>query len=321
MNESQAWIELALKTLSTNQKELARLLAVSQTQISKWKNGEPMSFEMKHKFRAILSLGEMDPAFVLWAGSLEKARKWSNLIHLLADHAEQGAETGYDTTPLQDELEQLCGQVVDVLTGMKVPAPESFPPEFETYLVNSEVTTDDEHDERLWDLVEVNAYSRLIYAIFNSFNDVWGFFAAYVDSLADDDDNSSLNDTKADVEASLLDLAACKVEIDEEFAPGFPEFKYRVTREYRHWLSALKDAAFRSGTPLKAELLDMVGSDAGALGSAAEAEWLGLNAARLHPDIYMNELLVGMRLIHQVLPRILNKLDIDFVVEDSELKI
>lgn len=84
----------------------------------------------------------------------------------------------------------------------------------------------------------------------------------------------------------------------------------------------MKDAAFRAGTPLKAELLDMVANDAGELGHAAEAESLGFNAGRLHPDIYMNELLVGMRMIHQVLPAILNKLEIkDFEFDESNLRI
>lgn len=46
------------------------------------------------------------------------------------------------------------------------------------------------------------------------------------------------------------------------------------------------------------------------------------NASRLHPDIYMNELLIGMRIIHQVLPAILKKLEInDFEVDQSDLRI
>jgi hypothetical protein len=54
----------------------------------------------------------------------------------------------------------------------------------------------------------------------------------------------------------------------------------------------------------------------------AEAEALGFNAARLHPDIYMNELLQGMRIIHQVLPAIMKKLGMDeqdFALDRSEL--
>ena len=43
----------------------------------------------------------------------------------------------------------------------------------------------------------------------------------------------------------------------------------------------------------------------------AERQSLGLNNSNLHPDIYMNELLVGMRAIHQVLPAIIKKLGIE----------
>ncbi len=42
----------------------------------------------------------------------------------------------------------------------------------------------------------------------------------------------------------------------------------------------------------------------------------------LRPDIYMNELLVGMRIIHQVMPAILKKLDINnFELDQSNLRI
>ena len=55
----------------------------------------------------------------------------------------------------------------------------------------------------------------------------------------------------------------------------------------------------------------MVYQSADALGHHAERESLGFNKDQLHPDIYMNELLVGMRTIHLVLPLILKKLGID----------
>lgn len=81
MRSSEAWVELGLKTLSCNQKELAQLLAVSQAQVSKWKNGEYMSSDMEEKFRSIAKIGDEHPEFVLWAGSVEEGYKWKRLIH------------------------------------------------------------------------------------------------------------------------------------------------------------------------------------------------------------------------------------------------
>ncbi len=59
------------------------------------------------------------------------------------------------------------------------------------------------------------------------------------------------------------------------------------------------------------------------LGHDAEAESLGFNGSRIHPDAYMNELLVGMRTIHQVLPAILKKLEIfdEFQIDGSDLRL
>lgn len=328
MNTSQAWVELALKTLSCNQRDLARRVSVSPTQISKWKNGEHMSSDMEDKLRAVVKIGNKHPEFVLWAGSHEDADKWDRLIHRLAEDARESAETGYDTEPLQDDLGLLCLQVSDTLSDMGVEPPKTFPPELDPYFNGVDGGSDEEADDddpdapdQLWDLLETNSYSAVIRAIFDSLNDVWGFHAAYVPKIEDNDDEQ-LFDTKGNIEACLMDLAASKIEVDEKFAPQLKAFRYRVMKEYEEWLSEVKDAAFRAGTPLRAELLDMVGASAGELGHAAEAESLGFNRSQLHPDIYMNELLVGMRIIHQVLPAILKRLEINnFELDESNLRI
>ncbi len=116
---------------------------------------------------------------------------------------------------------------------------------------------------------------------------------------------------------------ASKIKDKGEFTPKFKEFKYQTEKDYEEWLTIVKDRAFRAGIPLRAELLDLVHASSGEMGREAEAESLGVNASRIHPDIDMNELLVGMRIIHQVLPAILKKLGIEeqFELDTSQLRL
>ncbi len=106
--DSEALVLLALKKLGCTQKELARRLGVSPTQITKWKNGEYISTDMENRLRALAGIGDKHPKFILWAGSVEEAEKWDKLIHFLAEEAREEAETGYDTYPLVDDLGLLC---------------------------------------------------------------------------------------------------------------------------------------------------------------------------------------------------------------------
>jgi transcriptional regulator with XRE-family HTH domain len=312
----QAWVQLALEKLGCSQKALAIHLGVSPAQISKWKNDEHMSFEMEDRFRDLTGIGQRHPEFVLWAQSLESAIKWEKLIVELASLASEGAETGYDTSPLEDEPELLCWTTFHTLRQMGIAIPAKFPVELNG-IVNDEPDDDD------FDRALENRYADLIFRIYKALNDVYGFFVAYISELTVDD-QLDLFETGAEIESRLIDLAATKLDLLADFAPNFRNFRSETIRDYEKWLGIVKNTAFRSGVPLKAELLDLVHKDHDTLGHDAEAESLGFNESRLHPDIYMNELLVGMRTIHQVLPVILKKLQIDekdFALDTSALRL
>jgi transcriptional regulator with XRE-family HTH domain len=319
---SEAFVKLALENLLCSQKELALRLGVSPTQISKWKQGEHMSFDMENKFRALLSIGDKDPEFVVWAGSLEAANKWETLIRFLAEAAAEGAETGYDTAPLTDEPELLSWQTFHTLLNMGVALPKTFPIELD---IDYKEDRDNEEDsDHPWDLIHKNPYSSLIYEIYKSFTDVYGFYVAYISDLVFDDELGLFEEVGENIDACLMDLAASKIEMAEvqDLAVKFQDFKYRVRQDYEKWLNVIKEKAFRAGVPLRAELLTMVYESNDALGDEAEKEHLGLNSSRLHPDIYMDELLRGMRIIHQVLPAIMKKLGMDdFTLDESQLRI
>ncbi|MER2474876.1 helix-turn-helix transcriptional regulator [Photorhabdus laumondii] len=297
---SEALVELALRTLSCTQKELASQLGVSPTQITKWKKGEHMSLDMEKKLRDVAMIGELDPEFILWAGSYEDAVKWQKLVSRLADMAHENAETGYITDPLLDEMDLLCSKISSVLTDMGIKPPKSFPEELDV-----------DEDEEFWEAIEKDNYANIIYNIFNALNNVYGFYAAYISDFIYDEELDLFDTEAGNIEPCLVALAACKIEIDTKLAPRYKEFKYNVMKDYEKWLNIVKDKAFRAGVPLRAELLALIYDSGDDLGLEAEAESLGLNSSRIHPDIYMNELLVGMRTIHQVLPAILKKLEID----------
>lgn len=309
----RAWVELTLEKLGCSQKELAVRLGVSPTQVSKWKNDEHMSFDMERKFRSITDIGDFYPDFVLWTGSLSNAIRWREVIVALAELAHDSAETGYDTWPLQDEDAHICWNIFHTFREMGIDIPD---------ISGMQIPASLDEDDAVDELLE-NPHAKLIYNIFKSLNDVWGFYVAYIYELVNDD-KLDVAEEGMEIESCLMSLAASKLDTPPALAKKFPTFKMAVSRDYEGWVRKVQAAAFRAGVPIKAELLNLVYADHDTLGHEAEAESLGVNDRQLHPDIYMNELLCGMRAIHQVLPVIIKKLGIteeELAFDPSKLRL
>lgn len=311
---SNAFVELAIKVLGCSQKELAARLDVSPAQISKWKKGDYMSSDMENNLRMITGIGDRIPEFVCMVGTVEEAMKWEKLMDYLADLAVDDAETGYHTELLESpDRAILYWDTLRILEEMGVTIPEHFPKEIEfDYDAEGELEAILDHP-----------YASLIFDMYKSLTDVYGFFSAYVAELVYDDTLDAFSAASENIELCLLTLAASKIEKPLPMAVRFVQFKRAIEKDYGEWLSDLKNDAYRSGVPLRAELLDMVYESHGQLGHEAEAQSLGFNKGRLHPDVYMNEILCGMRAIHQVLPVILKKLGIyeDFQLDESEFRV
>tara|TARA_B100000787_G_scaffold168238_1_gene156618 strand:- start:302 stop:1264 length:963 start_codon:yes stop_codon:yes gene_type:complete len=314
-NTSSNLIKLVLTELGCNQQELAKELKVSPAQVSKWKSGEHMSYDMSQRLTVLANIESFDPDFVCSTGGLEQSKQWYKLICHIAESALANSETGYNTPPLQDEEDsrmELCWQTIYAIEKLGVEIPQEFP---------TDLIFGDEYDDE-YERVYDNKISNLISEAYGALTNLYGFYAAYIADVADAACDDELWETAFEIEANLLSLAFVKTGEQSDFMPTFNSFRYDTKVEFTRWIESIKSYAIQHSVPLKAELLDLISRDEEDLRDQAERESFGFNSDRLHPDIYMNEILQSHRLIHQILPVILKKLGItnkDLGIDESKL--
>ncbi len=292
-DSSKVLVRLALKKLNYSQNQLAEMLGVSASQISKWKNhGEYISREYENKLKEACNIGDVSADLIIRFGSKENAFEWDKFFRMLADYAQENNETSYNCPQLIDYDEwDISLKISNILDELGINLPKEIP---------KNLTED---NDELFD----DKYVRIISEIFESFTALDGFFHAYFQELGNNDD---ISENLMEIEGTLLNFAVCKIDIDTELAPNFDNYKYSWLKEYRKAIDKIKYKAICANLPLREELMNLIDATIGELSVAAEREAFGFNKHQIHPDIYMNEMIMGMRAINVVLPKIMKKLNI-----------
>jgi hypothetical protein len=312
-------IKYTLQFLDCNQKELSKKLLVSQSQITKWKSNEHISHEMEDKIKSLSNIGERDMDSLSILGSIDNYDKWMNLIGYLAENANEESESGYTSDNLHEgDREDLLRKTLNALVGIGAEIPSEFPGhlifDYSDYSEGNEEIREEFFEDKL---------VSVIYKAYKALTDIDGFKYAYItDILNDAMDNEdqqigSLEDEFWAIDCEIINLAFIKSISDHSMYPKFNALKYETLKTYTELLNNIKEFAFTNKIPLKAELMDLISLSHDKIGAEAEAKSLGFRDNRIHPDIYMNELLEGSRVMHKVLAAICKKLDIK--TEDLKL--
>lgn len=298
MPNSKALVNFALRSLNCNQKDLAEKLEVSAGQISKWKkHGEYMSTEIEDKLRRICKIGEIPEDLLEKFGSIETAATWHRLCSYLAKFSLETTEWSYECHILEDfDHWNVSSDMYDLLNELGVMFPAKIP------------RIEDESD------IFEDPFVKIICMIFESLICLSDFFTCFFHDLVSEE---NIYDDMMELEACLIYLAACKANLNPSLTPNINAFKFEWLRWHHRKIDDIKCKAIQSAKPLREELKKMITDPVEHLSADTEKEVMGLNIDKVHPDIYMNELLIGMRTANKILPTLLEKLDIKLLPQDA----
>jgi len=297
MTDAAVAVCLILDHLKIGPKELAVRLGVPLTQVKKWqKNTEALPYDIERKLEELV--GSVDLLSLAWAGTPEALKKWQDLFGWIAKSAGDDEAMFFG----ENELELLTTLTIVDLTEMGVAAPKTFPPELEEYQYALQEGLSPEE----WEFSAESPWVVCIHflaQIYQSYSAHEKWWMHYLSPLINDENHELIGE----IQSGLLGLAAAKFDADKLFAepfasmvrqltPKFYSFSRETKNTYRRWLTDLKIAVIKSGTPLQVELLDLITQNDDELYEAIYEDDEDYDDDRpQHPDIYINELLNNTR--------------------------
>lgn len=295
--------EIAKFNLGLTTKELASIFGVKKKVFRRWRDG--VELMPPPVFFSLLDLADVSQADIEAAslvGSFEDAFRWGSLFYHLACEVirESGEEHAIDA--FEQELGDLTLRTLKLLHGLGVPLefPETIDFDYEGGLHEDQETLLGEYQ-----------IVRLIREVYRSRIDILNFVDTFLPEFAFSEDFPLWDETGIDLEDLLMSLASTKISFEPSLASNWEIFSVNTVAAAMSVLSEIKRVAIVSGVPLEAELMDLVGKTHPELAEIADLHVAGENMNRVHPDIYTNEMLTGMRRFNKVLPEILKKLGID----------
>lgn len=231
-------------------------------------------------------------------GGVEQFEAWQGLIDALAKDALH--RDLFDTPPrcMTQNTTYLCEDALGVLIRAGMSFPATFPDEL--------ILKNERNLDELEDMINNNHYALNLSVAFDAMINLHCYYNAFFEEIAEHPTHPL--EYFFDWEEVLVELAFYHTLTAEDSLPHLSKFKFEVASKVTGYINALKAHAYTHRLPIRAEPLDLLNKNHEEMYEYTEAEDMGLFPPRIHPDIYLDELLTSQRLLHKVLPEICRKM-------------
>lgn len=292
-------IEHILITLATQKlgslTKLALELGIDEQQLKDWLNtSQPDLPETISDALETLVLGNeyTSPSLLLAVGGVKEMGHWQNLIDALSSDALHRYLFDAPSTGITQDRYLLCERLLKALMHIGMKLPTEFPKSF--------LLKDSDSFDELEHLIDHDPYVVTLSLVLDAMVSMQSYYVAFFDELHNDSEYPF--EYSVEWEAILVDLAVYQALKDDPLYPTLGQFQQKTIANTHAYIEALKSHAHRHRLALRAELLHLVTKDHEGLYDYTEAEMMGLFPPRIHPDIYVNEMIESQRLLHKVLP-------------------